>query len=89
MLTGPRRATVGDSFLTIGLAGLMGMLGAVLTFAPGMLYIQHVDGAAAWGLGALDDQRLAGLILWVPGFLPMAAFAGWMLRRGWQRDFAA
>lgn len=89
VLTGPRRAAVGDSFLTIGLAGLMGMLGAVLTFAPGVLYIQHVDGAAAWGLGSLDDQRLAGLILWVPGFLPMAAFAGWMLRRGWQRDFAA
>ena len=62
---------------------------AVLTFAPAVLYIQHVDGAAPWGLTALDDQRLAGLILWVPGFLPMAAFAGWMLREGWQRGFAA
>ncbi|WP_234855190.1 cytochrome c oxidase assembly protein [Paracoccus everestensis] len=89
VLTGPRSSVLGHSFLTMGLAGLMGLLGAVLTFAPAVLYIQHVDGAAPWGLTALDDQRLAGLILWVPGFLPMAAFAGWMLRQGWQRGFAA
>ncbi|WP_295046582.1 cytochrome c oxidase assembly protein [uncultured Paracoccus sp.] len=89
VLTGPRDGVLGNSVLTMGLAGVMGFLGAVLTFAPAVLYIQHVDGAALWGLGALDDQRLAGLILWVPGFLPMAAVAGWMLRRGWQRGFAA
>lgn len=89
VLAGPRHAVLGHSVLTMGLAGVMGFLGAVLTFAPAVLYVQHVDGAALWGMTALDDQRLAGLILWVPGFLPMAGFAGWMLRRGWQRGFAA
>lgn len=72
-----------------GLAGIMGLVGAALTFAPGVLYIQHVDGAARWGLPALADQQLAGLIMWVPGFVPLAALALLMLRRGWQRGFAA
>ncbi|MDQ1899528.1 cytochrome c oxidase assembly protein [Paracoccus sp. WLY502] len=94
VLTGSRSEALGyqvlsHSFLTLGLAGVMGFLGAILTFAPGVLYLQHVDGAAMWGLGAIDDQRLAGLILWAPGFLPMAALAGWMLRRSWRQGFAA
>lgn len=94
VLTGRRSEALGyqvlgHSFLTLGLAGVMGFLGAILTFAPGVLYLQHVDGAAMWGLGAIDDQRLAGLILWAPGFLPMAALAGWMLRRSWRQGFAA
>ncbi len=72
-----------------GLAGIMGLVGAALTFAPGVLYIQHIDGAARWGLPALADQQLAGLIMWVPGFLPLAALAFLMLRRGWQQGFAA
>lgn len=72
-----------------GLAGIMGLVGAALTFAPGVLYLQHIDGAARWGLPALADQQLAGLIMWVPGFLPLAALAFLMLRRGWQRGFAA
>lgn len=89
VLTGRRPAGLADSLLVMGLAGLMGLLGAVLTFAPGILYLQHVDGAARWGMTALDDQRLAGLILWVPGFLPMAGLAFAMLRRDWLRGFAA
>lgn len=80
---------LGNAFLVIGLAGVMGLLGAILTFAPGVLYLQHVDGAALWGLSAIDDQRLAGLILWVPGFVPMAGLAYVLLRRGWQNGLAA
>lgn len=80
---------VGHAFLAIGLAGVMGLLGAILTFAPGVLYLQHADGAALWGLSALDDQRLAGLILWVPGFPPMAGIAFALLRRGWRHGLFA
>ena len=72
-----------------GLAGIMGLLGAALTFTPGILYIQHVTGAAPWGLPALADQQLAGLIMWVPGFVPLALLAGLMLRRGWMTGFRA
>ncbi|MDO5704021.1 MAG: cytochrome c oxidase assembly protein [Paracoccus sp. (in: a-proteobacteria)] len=76
------------ALLTGGLAGVMGLIGAVLTFAPHVLFFQHVEGAALWGMGALSDQQLAGLVMWVPGFVPVAVIAGLMLRRGWRQGFA-
>jgi putative membrane protein len=42
-----------------------GMLGALLTFAPSPLYPGHPSRLSA--LSALQDQQLAGLIMWVPG----------------------
>lgn len=44
----------------------MGLLGALLTLAPRPLYSPHVLTADAWGLSALEDQQLGGLIMWVP-----------------------
>ena len=44
-----------------------GFLGAILTFTPRILYPVQSAGAAAWQLSALEDQQLAGLIMWVPG----------------------
>ncbi len=44
-----------------------GMLGALLTFAPGLLYTEHPAGFA--GFSELSDQQLAGLVMWVPGGL--------------------
>jgi len=44
-----------------------GMLGALLTFAPGLLYPEHPAGFA--GFSELSDQQLAGLVMWVPGGL--------------------
>ena len=72
-----------------GLAAVMGFIGAVLTFAPTGLYPQHLVGAEAFGMTLLSDQQLAGLIMWVPGFLPLAGIAFWMVRRGWKQGFAA
>lgn len=40
-------------------------LGALLTFAPSPWYAG--DEARAFGLSALEDQQLGGLIMWVPG----------------------
>jgi len=77
------------ALLVAGLAGVMGMIGALLTFAPRALYPQHLIGAEAYGLGILQDQQLAGLIMWVPGFLPIAAVGFLMLRRGWKLGFAS
>jgi len=45
----------------------MGLLGALLTFAPAPLYESHLPTTAAWGLTPLEDQQLGGLVLWVPG----------------------
>ena len=44
----------------------MGLLGALITFAPTPLYAPHAATTMAWGLSPLEDQQLAGLIMWVP-----------------------
>lgn len=84
-----RRAT--ERINTVGallaLAGQMGLIGAVLTFSPRPLYAQHLPLAPAFGLDALTDQQLAGLIMWVPGMLPLALLGGLLLHRRW-RDLA-
>jgi len=44
----------------------MGLLGALLTFASAPLYAPHWLTIQAWGLSPLEDQQLAGLIMWAP-----------------------
>lgn len=84
-----RRAGAEDvltsGLMVAGLAGAMGMIGAILTFAPGLLYVEHLVGPTLWGLEPLADQQLAGLIMWVPGMLPMAVLALILARRAWDR----
>jgi cytochrome c oxidase assembly factor CtaG len=43
-----------------------GFLGILLSFAREPLYRSQGLGAANWGFSALEDQQLAGLIMWVP-----------------------
>jgi len=45
----------------------MGLLGAVLAFAPRPLYEPHLLTTLPFGLTALEDQQLGGLLMWVPG----------------------
>lgn len=45
---------------------LMGLVGGLLTFAPRPLYAPHALTTAAWGLTPLEDQQIAGLIMWIP-----------------------
>lgn len=66
------------------LAGQMGLIGAILTFAPHPLYPEHLAGTAAFGLSALGDQQLAGLVMWVPGMVPVAVASAWLLLRAWR-----
>lgn len=63
----------------------MGMLGALLTFAPAALYAAHLGTTVAWGMGPLADQQLAGLIMWVPGIIPYAVVTALIGRRLWTR----
>lgn len=44
----------------------MGLLGALITFAGAPLYAPHVLTTAAWGYSPLEDQQLAGIIMWAP-----------------------
>ena len=47
------------------MVGQMGLLGAIITFAPQPLYAPHLLTTQLYGLTALEDQQLAGLIMWV------------------------
>lgn len=53
----------------------MSLLGAIITFAQRALYAPHFDSTEPFGLTALEDQQLAGLIMWVPAVLPYLAAA--------------
>lgn len=51
-----------------------GMLGALLSFSPSLWYPTIAATAPAWGFAPLEDQQLAGLIMWIPmGFIYLAA----------------
>lgn len=59
-----------------------GALAALLTFASRPWYASHQATAPAWGLGPLDDQQLAGVLMWVGGGL-VYALAGGLLFLSW------
>ena len=63
----------------------MALLGALLTFAPEPLYAIHKAAPLGWGMSALADQQLGGLVMWVPAGLAYAAFAVLLARRGWAK----
>jgi len=73
----------------MGGAAQMGMLGALLTFAPKPLYASHLATTLPYGMGPLGDQQLAGLTMWVVGSLPYAVAGGWFLGGAWRRMAAA
>jgi cytochrome c oxidase assembly factor CtaG len=51
-----------------------GLLGALITWAPRTLYPRYDLTAPVWSLTGLEDQQLAGLIMWVPaGLVHLAA----------------
>jgi len=47
----------------------MGLLGALITFAEAPLYAPHLLTTQAFQLSPLDDQQMAGLIMWAPAAL--------------------
>jgi cytochrome c oxidase assembly factor CtaG len=60
-----------------------GLLGAALTISPALWYGAYAATTARWGLTPLEDQQLAGLIMWVPAGLVFTTvglvyFAAWL-----------
>lgn len=78
------RAGYGLAVLYVFTTGMhSGVLGALLTFAPSLWYPIYEARTAAWGLSPLEDQQLAGLLMWVPAgviftVLGLALFAAWL-----------
>jgi putative membrane protein len=65
----------------------MGLLGALITFAGKPLYAPHLLSTAAWGLSPLEDQQVAGLIMWAPAAAIYLA-AALLIAARWLRDEA-
>jgi cytochrome c oxidase assembly factor CtaG len=64
---GHRRVRAGAALLLVFVMMVQsGALGALILFARSPLYAAHEAGAVAWGLTPLQDQQLAGTIMWVP-----------------------
>jgi putative membrane protein len=79
-----RGAACGHVFVTMLHTSL---LGALLTLAPRVLYRVQTAHAADWGLTPLEDQQLAGLVMWIPAGAVYAGaalflFALWIQRSG-------
>jgi len=81
---GARRTTYGIGIITVFFTAMhTGVLGALMTLSHRVWYPAQSSGAAAWGFTPLQDQQLAGLVMWVPGGLlyvvaMSALFVGWL-----------
>lgn len=62
-----------------------GLLGALLTFARTPWYPKYATTANVWGLTPLEDQQLAGLIMWVPAGM-LYVLAGLLFCAAWLRE---
>jgi cytochrome c oxidase assembly factor CtaG len=51
------------------IAVLSGLPGALMILSPVALFKAHTSVTAVWGLTPLEDQQIAGLIMWIPAGL--------------------
>jgi cytochrome c oxidase assembly factor CtaG/cytochrome c2 len=85
--SGIRRLDYGPTLVFIVTAAVIsGLPGALIALAPRPLYPAHAAGDAAWGLTLLEDQQLAGIVMWIPGGLVYLIAAGWVFLKWLQRD---
>jgi putative membrane protein len=75
LLGSQKRLSSGAGILYLFTTGVhTSILGALLTFAPAPWYPAYAATAPKWGLTALEDQQIGGLIMWVPaGIVYVAA----------------
>ncbi len=65
------------------------VLGVFMALAPRLWYPSYGDTAPAWGLGALEDQQLAGYIMWMPACMMYAVVAAVVFARWLGAETAA
>lgn len=79
-----RRLQHGPALLLIvSTAVLSGLPGALMIFSPRPLYPAHAAGVARWSMTLMQDQQLAGLIMWIPAgaayiFAAVLVFLEWL-----------
>jgi putative membrane protein len=71
------------ALFTMALQG--GLLGALIAFAPTPWYAVYASTTQPWGLSPLEDQQLAGAIMWIPvGMIyTLAALILFVIRLAW------
>jgi putative membrane protein len=83
---GPHATRYGAAVLFLFTTALhSGLLGALLAFSDTAWYPSYRESAEAWGLTALDDQRLGGLIMWIPA-CALYLGAGVAMCAAWLRE---
>jgi cytochrome c2 len=86
VMTRARKGRVGSALLLVAAAGATTSLpGALLSFAPRVVYRGLPDPFPVCGLSAIEDQQLAGLIMWIPMDAIMLAAAAWLFI-AWLRE---
>lgn len=60
---------------------LVGLLGIVLAFAPDLLYDAYRGDGERWGLSAVDDQQVAGLVMALEQSLVMGVALAYLFVR--------
>lgn len=60
-----------------------GLLGALIALSPSVIYPIYQQAGAPWGINPIEDQQLAGIIMWIPAgvlftVVGVALFAGWL-----------
>ncbi|MGH7657075.1 MAG: cytochrome c oxidase assembly protein [Gemmatimonadales bacterium] len=77
--SGHRRLPLGEAIPFVIAAGIVhAMLGALLTFSAFAWYPAQSRAASLWGLTPLEDQQLAGLIMWIPAAMVYLGVTAWL-----------
>jgi cytochrome c oxidase assembly factor CtaG len=58
------------------------VLAAILTFSDRVIYRAYAAEPRPWGASPLEDQALAGVIMWVPGSLAFVLPILWLVAAG-------
>jgi cytochrome c oxidase assembly factor CtaG len=75
-----RRLSCGAAALFVTTAAVVTDLpGVVMLFAPTAICTMPQEDAWRWGITPLQDQQIAGLLMWVPANLVFFALATWLL----------
>jgi putative membrane protein len=66
------------------------LLGVFMALAPRLWYTTYAERTTAWGLAPIEDQQLAGYIMWMPACMAYAAvaaiiFGRWLHEEGVRR----
>lgn len=76
-----RASSLGATASLLAQTVQMGVLGALIVFAGRALYAPHWLTTQAWGLSPIEDQQIAGLVMWVVGGGATLLLAAVMLYR--------